>query len=436
MTRHTRRGALAAGASTLAALAGCSSLPFTGSDDDSPPAYDALALGDAVGSEAVETPETYPGPVPRSLLATHRDRTEALLGSVPEAPTVPNEAVADRLRERRERVAERASEPTTDNPTLADVADRRYTREDAAEVAFAFRAATGALRPTDVETRRLAVRDDYRTAHSEVAYVGEDAVDALAVGFELESEFADARESLSPDGAVPERPQAAPFRAGEVAASVEAVRAHLDTVAGLRDSHRRPEMTDYWTDIAVAAGGLNEARRATTERVAPFLFDDPEPRDVLNGDAANTTAVELLRFGQVAASNAEESVANARGRGDYATAVVDTARALVDTLATGRAVDAIRDGAVSAPADTAAVVAERDAAVDALREATATAPSRLAALTAAPTVRRFQYADERLSEDPSDRTVVRESARLTYVSYAAEAVLSVVDRVARELGVE
>lgn len=436
MTRYSRRGALAAGASTLAALAGCSSLPVVGGNGgDSLPAYDELAIADAIQDDPVATPDTYPGPVPASLLATHRERARDLLDSVPAAPSVPNEAVTDRLRDLRARADNRWPDSAQADPTLRALADWRLARTDAAEVAYAYRAATGDLDEADVEAARVEVRDRFRTLNTEGMYVGEDRLDALAVGYELDACLADARHHLAPDQSFPADPRSEPFRAGEVAAGLEETRGHLDTVAGLRDAHREPGMADYWNDVAGAAARLADVRHATVDRVAPFLFDDADAREVLGGEAS-ATAVELLDYGIVAADNSAESAASARNSGNYAAAVVDTARSLVDTLATGRAIDASRTDDYDAPADAATVEAERDAAVAALRDAASTTPTLLTALTVAPSARRLQYADERLQEDPSDRTVARESARYTYISYAAGAIPAVVDRVARALGVE
>lgn len=436
MTWHTRRGALAAGASTLAALAGCSSLPFTGDDGgDDLPNYEKLELAAAAREDAFDPPEWYPGRVPGALLETHRTRALGLLDEVPDEPSFPNEAVTERLRRHRERAVERLPEDAPERPELGEVADWRHARGDAAEVAFAYRAAAGELDAADVEQRRVDVRDDYRNARATWTYRGEDPVDALTTTYELESELAAARRDFAPERTVPADPRTAPFEAGEVAARVEDARAHLDTASGLRDVHREDEMADYWTEVAGAAGRLIGATRSTVERSAPFLFEDADASDVFDRDVARTPARELFAQGVSSANGNRRQAEEAADQGDYALAVVRAGRSLVATLALAPAVDAVRDGDHDVPPDTEAVLARREAAVDALRGVESVAPEPLAVLLASP-LRSIEFADSDLAEDPSDREIVRLAGGYAYAEYVVDVLPTVVDRVSSELGVE
>jgi hypothetical protein len=435
VTRYTRRGTLAAGASTLAALAGCSSLPFTDDDgSDDLPSYDKLELASAARENAYDPPEWYPGPVPSSLLETHRSRTLDLLDGVPEEPSFPNEAVTERLRRHRERAVEFLPEEVPERPGLGDVADWRRVRGDAAEVAFAYRAAAGNLDDYGVEQRRLQVRNDYRTARADWTYRGENAVDALATSYELESELAAARRDLTPERTVPTDPRSAPFEAGEVTARVEEARAHLDTATVLRDAHREAGMADYWTEVAGAAGRLVGATRNTVEHVAPFLFEDVDAREVFDREVDRSPARELFARGVSSAKGNRRQAEAAADRGDYALAVVWAGRSIVATLALARGVDAVRDGDHGVPPDTDAVLAQREAAVDALRGVESVPPEPLTLLLAEP-MRSIEYADGELAEDPSDRGVVRLAGEYAYAEYVLDALPAVVDRVGSELGV-
>lgn len=436
MTRPTRRGLLGASAAALAGLAGCSSIPFVGGDSSrSLPDYDTAALGAVAEPTALRAPATYPGPVPESLVDTHRERARDALNSVPEDPDVPNGAVTRRLRNLRERVAEtlgRATAPA--DPTLGAVAAWQNRRADAVELAVAYRAATGDLAPDAVSDRRADTYAALESFRADWTYRGASPVGALATSHGLERELAHARNWLAPDRTAPGDPVAAPLRTGEAAAAVERGRAGLDTVTGLYDALGAEDQRDQWTPIAVAANRLAEAASATTERVAPFLVGSmPEPGAVLDRDVDGTPADSLFTEASRAAIRHRRGAEQARERGDYAVAVVESGRALAAVLATGRAVDAIRNGDVGVPPDAESVSARRRDAVGALRRAQSAAPEPVSRLIAHPWWSSLRLADERLADASSADTAVLAVGVYAAVERVAAAVPDVAARTADEL---
>jgi len=437
VTRYTRRGALAAGGSALATLAGCSSVPFLGDGDDSLPDYDGARLADAVEGSQVDPLTPYPWPVPHSLLERHRERATALLEDVPEPPSFPNEAVTEELRRRRERVAGRvADESVPTDPSREDVGSWEHVRSDAAEVTFAYRAAADEFDTGDAMAWRRRLRDDYRAASTDLTYTGDTVAEAVVGAGRLEGELQDVRDAIAPEQSFPAAPRREPFGAGEAAATLEGGDATLATVSALADARGQADAaTGYWNAVATTAGVLDGVYDETREVEAPYLFEGAQAREVLDAsDVRDTPAAELFRLAESNTTRGGRQAAAAVDRGDYAAAVLDYVRALVGTLAVARAVEATRDGEHGVPSDAAEVAAQRTAAVDALQDARAAEPTVLAVDAATPLRNVLDYADERLTEHASDYEVVEAAGKYAYVEYAADAVPNVVDRVARELG--
>lgn len=435
MTRLTRRGALAAGTSTLAALAGCASVPFLGREDDALPDYDSLQLADAVRGSRVDPLDPYPGTVPQALLERHRERARALLDDVPESPSFPNEAVTEELRRKRERAAGLvADEPVPTDPGVGDADSWEYARSVAAEASFAYRAASGEFDGADAAAWRRRLRDDYRATDTDLAYTGETVAEAVVGPGRLETELQGVRHSIAPSQTFPTEPRLQPFVAGNAAGTLEEGDAILATVSALTEARRQEDETDHWNAVVTATGVLGNVYDATREAEAPYLFEGAEAGEVLaDSDVHDTPAGELFRLAESNATRGGREAEAAEGRGDYAAAMLSYVRALVGTLAVARGVEATRDGEHGVPPDAAAVEAQRTVAVDALRDARAADPSALANDAAFPLRNVLGYADDRLAEQASDYEVVEATGKYAYVQYAAEAVPDVVDRVAREL---
>ncbi|SEV89112.1 hypothetical protein [Halobacterium jilantaiense] len=436
MTRHTRRTALATGASTLAVLAGCGSISETsGERGDDLPEYDTATLAAAVDEREYEQPETYPGPVPQSLVDTHRSRTRELLDTVPRDPAVPNGAVSERLHRLREQTADRLPEDGARRRGLEHVDEWRHARSDAAEVAFAYLAAVGDFDRGDLTERRLDVRDDYREAGARWSYHGKDTVDALAVAKRWETALTNAGWALTPDASFPREARAAPFDAGEIAARVEAASGRLDTASGLHAAHYEDGMTDYWTTVSTAGEQLLDAAESTMAQSAQFLVRDDDATDIFERDIVNTPIYDLFRWGDTMATTNRQTAEKAARRGDYAVAAVLAGRSIVATLALSRAVDAVENGDHGVPPDVDAVLARRNAAIDAVRDARSLEPQPLAPLLST-AVHGLQFLDRRLTADPNARDIVQTVGRYAFAEYAAEVLPAVVDRVASELGVD
>ncbi|MDH5020084.1 hypothetical protein [Halobacterium rubrum] len=439
MTRRlSRRGVLAAGgASALAALAGCSSVPFVGggSDDDPLPEYDVADLAETIRTSRVETSAVYPAPVPESLVDAHRRRATDLLDSVPESPSFPNEAIQTAVRHEYEHAADRLSDTDdVDDPiTLDDVGTWEHARDDAAAAAFAYRAASGEFDAADAARWRRRVEDDYRTERRARPYRGETVLDALAVAAELEERLETARRWLRPNESFPENPETAPREVGDVAADLERADAGVATVRGLREARPDDGLSDHWGAIAGAAGELDDVYHETVDEVAPYLEGDPEPGEIFDSDVSNATAAHDLFEAAVPHPDIERAEA-ALARSNYATAVREYTRALLGSLVVARSADAIQAGEHGTPPDVATVRNTRQTAVDAVHSLESDRQSLLAEQLATGLRRHIDYRDRNLlSEHANDRSVVRAAGGYTYVAYAAEQVPAVADRVAREL---
>jgi len=442
--RLTRRSVLAAGGtSALAALAGCSNVPFVGGGSDSSlPDYDLASLTERVRDSRVETRQVYPAPVPESLVETHRERATSLFESVPESPSFPNETVQTAVRHAYDHAADRLSDTDeVDAPiTLDDVGTWEYARDDAAAAAYAYRAASGDFDAADAAQWRRRVADDYRTERSERPYRGETVLDALVVAAELESRLETASRWLRPNEAFPENPETAPERASDVAEDIERADAGVTTVRALREAQSAEELPDHWSAIADAAGRLDEVYRETVAEAAPLLEeysrDDLEPNEVFDTDVSNATAAHNL-FEAAVPDPDIENAKSALARSDYAVAVREYTQALLGTLVVARSADAIRNGEHGTPPDVAAVRDARETAVDAVRGLESERGGLLTEQLAAGLWRHIDYRDRGLlSEHVHDRSVVRAAGGYAYVAYAAEQVPAVADRVARELGVD
>lgn len=443
--RLSRRGVLAAGgASALAALAGCSSVPFVGggNDDDQLPDYDLARLAATIRDSRVETSEVYPAPVPESLVDTHRERATTLLDSVPESPSFPNEATQTTVRHAYDDAADRLSDAdNVDDPiTLDDVGTWEYARDDAAAAAYAYRAASGDFDAADAAQWRRRVETAYRTERRERPYRGETVLDALAVAAELESRLETASRWLQPDESLPENPETTPERVGDVAARLERADAGVATVHGLRGVRPVDDLPDHWSAIAEAAGRLDEVYRETVEAAPPFLEeysrDDLEPNEVFDTEVSNAMAAHSLIEAAVPDPDIENAE-SALARSDYAVAVRKYTWALLGALVVVRSADAIRNGEHGTPPDVAAVRDARETAVNAVRSLESEGTGQLTEQLTAGLRRHINYWDQDLlSERAHDRIVVRAAGGYAYVTYAAEQVPAVTDRVARELGVD
>lgn len=439
MTDYSRRAFLAGGIAGVTVLAGCTDVPFVG-DGEEAPAYDAERLRETADPDTVPDPSTYPGTVPTNLATAHYERGRELLAGVPEEPSFPNEAVTRRLRRLRERAAEDLAEPPADVSSLDALGDWRYDRSKAAEVRGGYDAASGDLTRSDVDERRYEIRADLASFRDGWTYRGETVVDAFAVHRRLERLADRARRSLAGRGTLTQDLQSAVFDAGEVVGDVERAGAAVADAAELRDGYVTDGMDAHWAAISTAASQLDRTVHATRRESVPSLDRDADPDD-LQRDVAGTPAEQLFWEAQRIAVGATRWSGDAADRGDYASAVARSGRALTGLLAADTAMTAIRDGDYGHPASTDEVLDARRRAHEAVADVVAVEPATVAGVVSEPATRALVDAERDLAgrdpqtddDTPDRRDVVRAVGLYALAEHAADAVPAVVDRVVSEL---
>lgn len=436
MTERNRRAFLAAGASALAATAGCSRLPVVG-DDDAGVSYDSERLRDVPDLDAVTIPAPHPGPVPNALAETHANRAAALLAEVPGSPSIPNGVIAARIADDREHAAESIADRTTDLSTLEALDGWRYDRADAAEVRGAYEAATGDADPESLRERRNVIRADLRAFRENWTYRGRNVVEAVAVHRNVENLATDAGDALVPEQSFPADPKAAVSEVGSLVSEVEDARASIDDAAALRDAYTDAEMASYGDAIATVAFQLEQVTVATRNRVDPYVNAETDVSD-FQRDLDETPAEWLFWRTKSTARTSIESMESAIERDDYATAVAESGRALVGLLALEAVVEAIQNGEYGMPQSTDAVVDAREQAVDAVAETATMEPQPLADVLAVRARSALRDGERELAgnpdyesyEDVPDQRDVRNAVAMYALAvHAADAIPPVVERV-------
>lgn len=444
MTGYSRRGVLMGSAAGLAALAGCSSLPFTGGSD-ARPEYDGEAILDALDAEqprAAASP-SYPGSVPDSLAAAHRDRAADLLAEVPENPDVPNAVVEQRLADARADAESALADPREHAAPLDALDEYRDARGDAAYAVGSHDAATAAFDRERLAERARRIERDFDAFRSEWRYRAGDPSSALLAHRELESLAAACRSALVPDRALPADPQAAPFAVGERVQNVETARAALADAAGLRDAYVTDGMATYRDALAVTAERARRVGDATVHQVDDTVYADAG--EAFDRDIANSPAGAL--FGTVTRSldALEERVQRDLTRGHYAAAASSGIHLLARSLSAVTLVKAIESGEYATPeAGTAPdVVAEaRTRAVDAVENAQSAGPQPIAAIAAEPAAIALAAGDrellgvraaDRTAEPPDRFDVVDALAGYARATHLADAVPQAATRAAELL---
>jgi len=437
VTRQSRRAFLAGTTGALAATAGCSGLPVVG-DTDSEPNYDAERLQNAANPDERTIEAAHPGPVPNDLAEAHSERAQALLASVPVRPSIPNGVVASRIAESRATTAESIAAATTDVSTLDALDDWRADRAAAAEARGTYAAATGDIDGDSLRERRAGVRADRREFAADWTYRGANVVEALAVHSNVEDLVRRAGDALAPDRSFPSDPRAAVFDVGSLARDVEQARARIEDAAGLGDASVDDDARAYRDAIATAAQRLKRVRTVTANRVRPYI--DASGVDDLDRDVEGTPAGWLFRRARHDARSGAEAATSSLERDDYATAVVDSGRALVAVLALESAVEAVQDGEHETPKSTDDILAARGRAVDAAEGVESVEPRPLADALAVRARSALHYADRELvgypdsgPGGPTRRDAVEAVGGYALAVHVADAVPPVVDRVSGEL---
>ncbi|WP_066415096.1 hypothetical protein [Halorubrum aethiopicum] len=413
----SRRSLLAGVASAgVAALAGCAGIaPWR---DDETDRADVDLAPDAV--EPVERPASpFPVAVPSSLAAAHEERARGLLETVPAEPSVPNAAVTRRLRNERERAADRI-ENGVDRPWPTErLAGWRGTRSEAATVRGAHRAATGEHDAAALEERRRTVREDLASFAAGHEYRARSPREAVLAHAPVEDLAATCRRRVRPVLTYPSDPVARPFRAGEAVGRVEHARASLADAIGLLEAYdgERAETPSQWSALIASADRLRAAVYRSRSRVGEYLGDDTPPVD---DDLAGTPARRLY---DTASGRAESLVEETRERvddGDVATAASAAGRALAAVAALETAVEGIRGDGYREPVTAESVERAADRAREALAGVAESDDPRLAARFAEPALGTHAYVVDRLDEGYADP--VRVQGDLTWIDLHARAV--------------
>jgi hypothetical protein len=365
----------------MAALAGCSSVGIGGSGDDGP-TYDVDRLAEIARKRSLTRPDAFPVTVTDGMVARHYDRARELLEAVPTRPTVPNGAITKRLRDMHEDVATGLSDPAPDGETIRGGLDRlghaRHVRADAAELAGAYRAATGELDPEWVADRRGGLRSDLGAFEATWTYRGGDPTDALVVHAELEGYRDRVRRSAEAWPPVPEDPVSDPLRVGEIARDLEAGEAVLSDAVRLRERYLAGLDAPHPLRSAITVtahrlhGRASLARRGLDDYLQVRIDELPVDRSL-----EGTPAAHFFDEPRGDVRYETQDAADARQVGNHASAALSSARRLAALRAFGSVVDDVEAGKYGTPEDVDRVAAAREQAVEAIEAAWETSPAPL-----------------------------------------------------------
>jgi len=427
VTGSTRRDLLAACGAGLAGLAGCSGLsPF----DDGEERVDTGRLAGDLATVALPA-SPYPISVPASLADRHRERARELLDGVPDSPSIPNAAVARKLRAERDRAAtslesdgdERESWP------LDRLDGDRYDRSEAASVRSAYRAAVGEDDGDRLREYRQTIAASRGAFEGDLAYRASDPVAAVLAHEPVEELLAECRDALQPTPPYPDDPRAEPFRAGEAVGTVERSAAALGDARRLRERYLR-EAADprpQWDRVAVAAESLERALRFSQDRVEGY--QDPGT-DVFERDLDGTAARSLYFDAAHDLRTRIEGTKAAVDDADFATAVLDAGRGLAALEVLTAVVTGIREGAYQGDPSLSTVRTGAEASAAAIESALDTEPRGLAVRLCEPALFTHRYAVRSVARyEPDAVDLLAEFRRAElFASAVPEATAFVVER--------
>ena len=390
--QRSRRAVLAGVGSAVAALAGCSAL-----SGGSGRAYDRDSLGRIVDDASRPHPVEFPFVVTDEQLRAHRDRIRAQVDTVPSDPSVPNEAVARELRERRESVRQRLDAVGTDEPPHRRLDRLRELRRQAAQLREAYLAATDDIDAGQVRRRRDEVRDRLSAFRAAWDYRGEGPVDAVAANAELEGHVSRVTHELEPWPPFPESVTAVPEGVGYIVGKIETAAATLTDAERFRGRLADRATGRYRPAMMATATWLRRRCRDQAASFEAVLEADGLPVD---RDAADSPADHLYNLAVDAARGyTNEGLLEEIGEEGYAGAVryATQRRAVLRALeSVATQVDAGTDDpnpAVPADPSVREIEAAREQAVGAYRRAIGTAPEPIATRTVTPAYTELTRAD-------------------------------------------
>ncbi|MBV0900191.1 hypothetical protein [Haloarcula salina] len=424
MTGSTRRDLLAACGAGLAGLAGCSGLsPFEEREER----VDTGRLDGDLATVALPA-SPYPVSVPASLGQRHRERARELLDGVPDSPSIPNAAVAQKLVEERDR-AENSLESDGDGREewpLNRLDGHRYDRSEAARVRSAYRAAVGEDDGDPLREYRRTVAASRGAFEGDLAYRASDPVTAVLAHEPVEELLAECRETNQPTPPYPDDPRTEPFRAGEAVGTVERGAAALGDARRLRERYLRAasDPTPQWDRLAVAAESLERALRFSQDRVEGYRDPGPDvfERD-LDGTAARRLYADAARDLRTRTEETEAAVDDA----DFATAVLDAGQGLVALEVLTAVVMGIRDGEYQGDPSLSTVRSSAEASAAAVESALGTEPRGLAVRLCEPALFTHRYAVRSVARyEPDAAELLAEFRRAELLASAVPAATAFV----------
>ena len=425
----SRRDLLAACGASLAALAGCSGVD---AGPGSALRFDPDRVADVAAMPVPEPPTGFPVEVTDAMVETHLERARERLDAVPPSPAVPNGEVAERLARDRARVREAvAAVPGSSSGGPGRLRRARHVRADAAEVAAAYRAATGRLEPAAVEEAREALRADRLAFEEDWAYRGADAVGALVVHAEVESLLETARRRADAWPPVAAEPVDDPFQAGAAVRGVEAARAALLDARRLDEHHLAgvDEPVSFRAGFTVVAHRLEHRTRYARHRVQEFLERGPNEAG-FGRSLDGTPALHLYRRARRPAEGLVDRFDRERRAGRYASATLAGTRALGALRAFEAAIDAIDEDAYTSRVSVDDLATARERAVAALRDAWSTPPAVLSVAVTGLVRDAIRHAHHDLEGAEGDEGAVRSAIGLfAYARLLAETVPETVETV-------
>ncbi|AQL42961.1 hypothetical protein BV210_09640 [Halorientalis sp. IM1011] len=390
---RTRRELLAAaGVTGAAAVAGCGTLDdLLGGD----PTVDGGELVDVVSEDDLGVGETVPVGIERSFAATHRDRAESLLSSVPvplDETDVPNGAVREGIAHRYEEARKALDTVRVDEPVAETVDEFARVRGLARTVAVSWAAVGGNVAAADVREEMTAIRADLDAFQDRFRYVGTDPVDAVVTFGVLEGWHEDAIDALyTPDGAT------GALWLGEFAGTVERARTHSRNLRYLFDRHREtlPEERSFRERFVDATDRLTETVEHREGNLPANVLD--QPRTAIGADAAESPAGTALA--ELADGIRSRNFGSYKGLDQIATPVLEAHRMLTEIGAVERLDLRIGADEYATPTDIEDVRQLRTTAIEAIRAADGGPRRHLTRQVLNSAAGWIEYTDEKLREE-------------------------------------
>jgi hypothetical protein len=425
----SRRAALGASVAALTTLAGCSAL--SGGDDGPDRSYATSGLRNVPGESVPTPPSTLPVSVPTERVTAHEARTRELLDDVPSDPSVPNGRVAQRIAGGREQIASDLAEGVASDVDSGTVRLGRWrqVREDAAEVAGQYRAATGDLAREEVRTAREQLRRSVHEFQTDWGYAAPDPAAAVALYEEVEVLVGAAERATRPRRQFPADPAEDVRLAASLVAELEGGRAALADAEALVTAMRTAgdDLTAYRPQVAAAANRLERIVDVTHDRVRRYVEPEgADPNTFFERDVRDTPAVYLFQTARDDLTWRRDDLRSALDTGQTASAVLDAAFLLTGYETLADAVDAVESEAPvsTRPTDAGEVADHRERAVEALESAWDATPHAVSRWLARRAAGGLREGDRRLREvDGTDVvTVDRATGAYGWVRLFAETI--------------